>query len=91
MPRGVYKMIFYTGEYFDQANRATFYPQVEVSAGVTNRLEEIRGRGAGLTTFLPCMLAIDLVPAFRIARSALSHPIVALAVLIYDLPRVLAH
>nr|CDI52650.1 hydroxyisourate hydrolase [Melanopsichium pennsylvanicum 4] len=31
VPKGVYKMIFYTGEYFEKAGRATFYPQVEVS------------------------------------------------------------
>lgn len=30
-PNGVFKMIFYTGEYFGKAGRATFYPQVEVS------------------------------------------------------------
>lgn len=31
VPKGIYKMTFFTGEYFDKANRATFYPQVEVS------------------------------------------------------------
>ncbi len=31
VPKGVYKMIFYTGEYFEKASRATFYPHVEVS------------------------------------------------------------
>lgn len=31
VPKGVYKMTFFTGEYFAQANRPTFYPQVEVS------------------------------------------------------------
>lgn len=29
-PNGIYKMTFFTGEYFAQANRPTFYPQVEV-------------------------------------------------------------
>ncbi|KAJ9478141.1 5-hydroxyisourate hydrolase [Pseudozyma hubeiensis] len=28
--KGVYKMIFYTGEYFEKAGRNTFYPQVEI-------------------------------------------------------------
>ncbi|SPO23289.1 related to 5-hydroxyisourate hydrolase [Ustilago trichophora] len=30
VPNGVYKMTFFTGEYFAQANRPTFYPQVEI-------------------------------------------------------------
>ncbi|ETS62992.1 hypothetical protein PaG_02762 [Moesziomyces aphidis] len=30
VPKGVYKMIFYTGEYFEKASRATFYPHVEI-------------------------------------------------------------
>ncbi|SAM80935.1 related to 5-hydroxyisourate hydrolase [Ustilago bromivora] len=28
--KGVYRMTFFTGEYFDKAGRATFYPQVEI-------------------------------------------------------------
>ncbi|CBQ72002.1 conserved hypothetical protein [Sporisorium reilianum SRZ2] len=30
VPKGVFKMTFFTGEYFAKAGRATFYPQVEI-------------------------------------------------------------
>lgn len=32
--KGIYKMTFFTGEYFESASRPTFYPQVEVSTFV---------------------------------------------------------
>ncbi|PWZ00484.1 Hydroxyisourate hydrolase [Testicularia cyperi] len=28
--KGIYKMTFYTGDYFGRASRPTFYPQVEI-------------------------------------------------------------
>lgn len=34
--RSVFKMVFYTGEYFGKQSRPTFYPQVEVRVGMLN-------------------------------------------------------
>lgn len=46
VPKGVYKMTFFTGEYFDSANRATFYPQVEVSTVNRRGVARIGDRNA---------------------------------------------
>lgn len=32
VPKAIFKMTFFTGDYFGKANRATFYPHVEVSS-----------------------------------------------------------
>lgn len=86
--KGVYRMTFFTGEYFDKAGRATFYPQVEVSTATQSG---VIGDAEILT--LPDLLMstwnADSFPALRQPRSALSHSVVAFTFLLYHLSRLL--
>lgn len=89
-PKGIYKMTFYTGEYFEQASRATFYPQVEVSSSRSEADKALTRLKEGQRTDSSCcFVLLDLVPAHGESGSALPHSLVAIAVLVHHLPWIL--
>lgn len=69
--KGVYKMTFYTGEYFEKAGRSTFYPQVEVSVLALYMIQEAdRERAVVLIcNLIVCVLQI----LFQLSESPDPH------------------